>query len=171
MGSNHFFNPFVLLLFPGAPQVLKYSVAKEIEGISGRDVRLEMEFCSDPVPSSAVWDFGTRLEAGQELQGRYLAEQMVSHPEREDCYIARLLVRGVGPKDSRKYFLDVTNREGTDRHSIVLNVKDPVSMASVIGVVIALLALFVLLVILLLYAYKRQKMCFKGKEIYIKCIF
>ncbi len=37
-------------------------------------------------------------------------------------------------------------------------------MASVITVVIALLAIFVLLVIILLYAYKRQKMCFKGKR-------
>ena len=37
-------------------------------------------------------------------------------------------------------------------------------MASVIAVVIALLAVFVLLVIILLYAYKRQKMCFKGKH-------
>lgn len=41
---------------------------------------------------------------------------------------------------------------------------DPVSMASVIGVVIALLVLFVILVIVLLYAYKKQKLCFKGKE-------
>ncbi len=36
-------------------------------------------------------------------------------------------------------------------------------MLSVISVVIALLAIFLLLVIILLYAYKRQKMCFKGK--------
>jgi len=42
--------------------------------------------------------------------------------------------------------------------------SDPVSMASVIGVVIALLALFVLLVVVLLYAYKQQKMCFKGEH-------
>ena len=35
-------------------------------------------------------------------------------------------------------------------------------MASVIGVVIALLVLFVVLVIVLLYAYKKQKLCFKG---------
>ena len=41
---------------------------------------------------------------------------------------------------------------------------DPVSMASVIGVVIALLLLFVIMVVVLLYAYKKQKMCFKGKE-------
>ena len=37
-------------------------------------------------------------------------------------------------------------------------------MASVIGVVIALLLLFVVMVVVLLYAYKRQKMCFKGEQ-------
>ena len=37
-------------------------------------------------------------------------------------------------------------------------------MASVIGVVIALLLLFVIMVVVLLYAYKKQKMCFKGKR-------
>jgi len=36
-------------------------------------------------------------------------------------------------------------------------------MASVIGVVIALLIIFVLLSIILLVAYKKQKLCFKGK--------
>ena len=41
---------------------------------------------------------------------------------------------------------------------------DPVSMASVIGVVIALLLLFVVMVVVLLYAYKKQKMCFKGER-------
>ena len=41
--------------------------------------------------------------------------------------------------------------------------SEPVSMASVIGVVIALLVLFVILVIVLLYAYKKQKLCFKGE--------
>jgi hypothetical protein len=43
-------------------------------------------------------------------------------------------------------------------------------MASVIGVVIALLVLFVILVFVLLYAYKKQKLCFKG-NIFILCIF
>ena len=36
-------------------------------------------------------------------------------------------------------------------------------MASVIGVVIALLVLFVVLVIVLLWAYKKQRLCFKGE--------
>jgi len=109
----------------GAPQVLRYSVAKEISALSGRDVRLEMEVCSDPVPSSTVWDLGgqLRVAAGQEAEGRYFAEQIVEHPEREDCYIARLLVRDVAPKDSRRYFLDVENRHGTDRYAVALTVK------------------------------------------------
>ena len=108
----------------GAPQVLRYSVAKKVEAISGRDVRLEMEVCSDPIPSRTTWDWGAlRVDAGQELKGRYLAEQMVEHPEREDCYIARLLVKEVSPKDSRPYFLDVENAHGTDRYAVRLTVK------------------------------------------------
>ena len=52
--------------FTGAPQVLRYSVAKEVEAVSGRDVRLEMEVCSDPIPSKTTWDWGSlRVEAGQ----------------------------------------------------------------------------------------------------------
>ena len=35
--------------FTGAPQVLRYSVAKEVEAVCGRDVWLEMEVCSDPI--------------------------------------------------------------------------------------------------------------------------
>ena len=103
---------------------MRYSVAKKVEAISGRDVRLEMEVCSDPIPSRTTWDWGAlRVDAGQEIKGRYLAEQMVEHPEREDCYIARLLVKEVSPKDSRPYFLDVENAHGTDRYAVKLTVK------------------------------------------------
>ena len=50
----------------GAPQVLRYTVAKEVEAVSGRDVRLEMEVCSDPIPSRTTWDWGAlRVDAGQ----------------------------------------------------------------------------------------------------------
>ena len=48
---------------------------------------------------------------------------MVEHPEREDCYIARLLVKAVSPQDSRRYFLDVENVHGTDRYAVALTVK------------------------------------------------
>jgi len=43
-------------------------------------------------------------------------------------------------------------------------------MASVIGVVIALLVLFVILVIVLLYAFKKQKLCFKGKKNHLESL-
>ena len=52
-----------------------------------------------------------------------MAEQMVKHAEREDCYIARLVVRNVSPADSRRYFLNVENAHGTDRYAVSLNVK------------------------------------------------
>ena len=48
---------------------------------------------------------------------------MVQHPEREDCYIARLVVKKVSPADSRRYFLHVENAHGTDRYAVELNVK------------------------------------------------
>jgi hypothetical protein len=48
---------------------------------------------------------------------------MVEHPEREDCYIARLLVKEVSPLDSKRYFLDVENVHGTDRYAVALLVK------------------------------------------------
>ena len=47
---------------------------------------------------------------------------MVEHPEREDCYIARLLVKAVNPQDSRRYFLDVENVHGTERYAVGLTV-------------------------------------------------
>ena len=48
---------------------------------------------------------------------------MVQHPEREDCYIARLVVKKVSPVDSRRYFLHVENAHGTDKYAVTLNVK------------------------------------------------
>ena len=59
----------------------------------------------------------------QDLASRYLAEQMVAHPERDDCYIARLVVKQVSPADSRRYYLNVENVHGNDRYAVSLLVK------------------------------------------------
>ena len=59
----------------------------------------------------------------KDLDGRFIADQMIEHPNREDCYIARLLVRKVSPEDSKKYFLAVENIHGEDRYAVALNVK------------------------------------------------
>jgi len=48
---------------------------------------------------------------------------MVAHPERDDCYIARLVVKQVSPADSRRYYLNVENVHGNDRYAVSLLVK------------------------------------------------
>ena len=48
---------------------------------------------------------------------------MVAHPEKDDCYIARLVVKQVSPADSRRYFLNVENVHGNDRYAVSLLVK------------------------------------------------
>ena len=61
----------------GAPQVVRYSVSKEVEAISGRDVRLEMEVCSDPVPSKTTWEWGAlQVEAGKVISNCFAPEIM-----------------------------------------------------------------------------------------------
>ena len=45
------------------------------------------------------------------------------------------------------------------------DVSDPVPMAAVVGVTLSLLIIFLLLVITLLVAYKKEKLCFKGKNL------
>ena len=45
-------------------------------------------------------------------------------------------------------------------HSILL---DPIPMAAVVGLTLAILIVFLVLVIALLVAYKKEKMCFKSK--------
>ena len=43
---------------------------------------------------------------------------------------------------------------------------DPIPMAAVVGVTLAILILFLILVIALLIAYKKEKMCFKSKFLF-----
>ena len=53
-------------------------MVKEVEAVSGRDVRLEMEVCSDPIPSKTTWDWGSlRVEAGQVSIWNLLTEKSV----------------------------------------------------------------------------------------------
>ena len=104
----------------GAPQVVKQ--VGEVVGIHGSDVRLEAEFCSDPVPSESTWEWGgVVLPTGSEVDGRYKAE-LVTHPHMEDCYISRLTVRRVGQEDSKEYRLNVENKHGNDMVPVILKI-------------------------------------------------
>ncbi|KAK3870319.1 hypothetical protein Pcinc_024445 [Petrolisthes cinctipes] len=86
---------------------------------------------------------------------------------RDDCYSARLRVLGVDVGDARDYVLNVENDKGADRYAVGLRVSEPVSMSTVIGIVIACLVLLVLVTLIVLYAFKTEKWCFsqKGKDI------
>ena len=49
---------------------------------------------------------------------------------------------------------------------------DPIPMAAVVGVTLAILIIFLILVIGLLIAYKKEKMCFKSKfQLFIREIW
>ena len=110
----------------GVPQVVKQ--VGEVVGIHGSDVRLEAEFCSDPVPVENTWEWGgVVLPAGSEVDGRYKAE-LVSHPHMEDCYISRLTVRRVGQEDSMRYMVSVENEHGKDTVPLLLNIKGEVKI-------------------------------------------
>ena len=59
---------FCPVFIQGSPQVQRRTALKEVEAISGRDVELKMEVCSDPIPSKSTWDWGqAQVEAGQVL--------------------------------------------------------------------------------------------------------
>jgi len=150
----------VRLEVAGVPQVV--NEGGKVTGVTGQDVQLEGQFCSDPMPVRNTWEWGgVVLPAGSEIDGRYKAE-LIAHPTMEDCYISRLVVRGVNIGDARTYTLSVENIHGRDSIPVALRTEDPVSMASVVAVVLLLLIIILLLVISLLIAYKKQKACFKG---------
>ena len=98
----------------------------DVVGVNGGDVRLEAEFCSDPLPLRNTWQWGgTVLPAGSELDSKYKAE-LVEHPHMVHCYISRLTVRAVGLRDTRSYTLTVENKHGRDTVPVTLNIRGEV---------------------------------------------
>ncbi|KAK3881869.1 hypothetical protein Pcinc_013721 [Petrolisthes cinctipes] len=146
----------------GAPQVLQYTVERNMDVEKGQDAVIQIVFCSDPRPSRTSWEWGSyQLEAGKD-RGRYVAENL-AQDVRDDCYSARLRVLGVDVGDARDYVLNVENDKGADRYAVGLRVSEPVSMSTVIGIVIACLVLLVLVTLIVLYAFKTEKWCFSQR--------
>ena len=112
----------VRLEVAGAPQVVKKG-KEEVTGVLGQDVQLEGQFCSDPVPVRNTWEWGgVVLPTGSQIDGRYEAE-LVSDPDKEDCYISRLVIRGLEVGDGRTYILNVENIHGRDSVPVILHVE------------------------------------------------
>ena len=97
--------------------------AGEVVGTHGSDVTLDVEFCSDPVPSESAWEWGEIvLPLGSEIGDRFKAE-LVSHPHMEDCYISRLTVKEVTIDDGTEYRLILGNIHGNDVMPVTLRIK------------------------------------------------
>ena len=74
------------------PQVTR--VLSEVVAVSGRDVKLEAEFCSDPAPVKNTWEWAdVSLPASTEIEyaGTIYSAKLVNHPQHKDCYISRLV--------------------------------------------------------------------------------
>ncbi|XP_047472072.1 irregular chiasm C-roughest protein-like isoform X7 [Penaeus chinensis] len=162
----------------GAPQVLRYTVERNVQVEKGEDALIQVMFCSDPRPLRTTWEWGSlQLEAGND-KGRYVAENLAQQDTREDCYAARLRVQHADVADARDYILNVENDKGKDRYAVGLRVNghvdkpplqrvppsaEPVSMSTVIGIVIACLVVLVIVTLFVLYAFKTEKWCFSQR--------
>lgn len=72
--------PILPFLFAGAPQVLRYSVDRNVQVEKGQDAVIKIVFCSDPQPLRTSWEWGSlQLEAGNG-RGRYVAENLAQVP-------------------------------------------------------------------------------------------
>lgn len=154
----------VSLQVVGAPQILQEGDnGVEVVVTRGQDALLRLIVCADPRPRRTAWEWGSlQLEAGSGL-GRYQAEELLQDG-REDCYEARLHVRGVDHSDSRSYFLSVENERGADRHSVRLAVRgsyaEPVDMFTLVSIAAAGLVIFLLCVLCGVYCVRTEKCCF-----------
>ena len=70
----------------------------------------------------------------------------------------------VRQEDERIYYLVAENDRGSLRSSLRLDVTDPISMQTVIGLAISCLLLFSIMFICLVCSYKKQKCCFKENQ-------
>ncbi|XP_034231154.1 irregular chiasm C-roughest protein isoform X3 [Thrips palmi] len=143
----------------GAPQVLRNAVAREVSVLRGQDAHLKMVVCADPKPSKVQWHWGSLAVDSGANSGRFQAEELLQE-EREDCYEARLHVRSADLVDARTYHLTVENDRGADSHMVLLAVREPVSMTTLLSVASGCLLLLLLLVLLSVYAVRREKCCF-----------
>ncbi len=111
----------------GAPEVRKFS-PEDVHVQDGEEARIEVRFCSDPVPKIS-WHLGSSGKVESEIilgsgtvHGRFDAE-VVRRTEREDCYVSSLKINGAHADDSKSYQLRLTNRHGTRTHNVNLVVR------------------------------------------------
>ncbi|KAK2709078.1 kin of IRRE-like protein 2 isoform X2 [Artemia franciscana] len=146
----------------GPPQFVPFT-DQHVTVTKGEDAILRLAFCSNPKPSKITWQWGhITLEAGAGLQGRYVAEAIIKS-KRANCYEARLRIQRTEQTDSRFFSLTVENEKGSDLSTLTLHVTESVSLAAVVGVIVACLMLLILVTLCLLYAFRSERCCFSSK--------
>ncbi|XP_059482576.1 kin of IRRE-like protein 2 isoform X2 [Neocloeon triangulifer] len=147
----------------GAPQVVRRPNT-EIYAARGHDAIIRMVVCADPRPRRISWEWGSmQLEAGM-IMGRYKADEL-TQDVREDCYEARFHMKGADAADARSYTLTAENERGSDRHTVLLAVRDPVSMIAMIGILAAGMIILLITACVLICAYRKETCCFKPEPI------
>jgi len=75
--GESFLTWFLHLLVTGAPQVLRHTVEREVGVEKGSEALISVQFCSNPTPSKAIWEWGSmKLETGYEM-GRFTAHKII----------------------------------------------------------------------------------------------
>ncbi|GAB6027405.1 hypothetical protein CHUAL_001676 [Chamberlinius hualienensis] len=150
----------------GPPQVLpSLSSSTRLQVERGVDAVIHITFCSKPPPLNVSWSWGSvRLTACEGTGGKYVAKCFTEMADVKGCYQSELIIQKVEPPDSRRYSFSMENAMGLTNHPIFLYVEEPISMLTVIGIVIASLVLLVVAILFVLYAFRMEKWCFSKKD-------
>ena len=97
-------------------------------------------------------------------QGRFKASNILSDPQRKDCYQATLTISDVISSDSRTYFVTIANDRGETRYDVSVRAIDPVPMVALVGVIATALSLVLFIIFCVAYTFKSKKCCFKHKS-------
>jgi len=131
----------------------------------GQEAVLSVAFCSDPPPRKLRWEWGSlKLDQGQS-RGRFSVPEL-DPDKKKDCYSSKLHIDKAGSQDERTYYLVAENDRGVLRSGVRLTVRDPISMATVIGIAISGLLLIVLILLLIVFARRSRRCCFNDKGDY-----
>ncbi|KAG1676797.1 hypothetical protein GQR58_014110 [Nymphon striatum] len=127
------------------------------------DATLTVFFCSDPAPKNSYWEWGSlKLNSGA-IRGRFKAEGLLRDQAYGDCFEARMNIEKTTGSDARKYSFNIFNEQGSTTFPVTLEIRKPVAVTMVIGIVVACIVLLVIVILIVVYTFKAQKLCFKRK--------
>ena len=89
-------------------------------------------------------------------QGRFKASNILSDPQRKDCYQATLTISDVISSDSRTYFVTIANDRGETRYDVSVRAIDPVPMVALVGVIATALSLILFIILCVAYTFKSK---------------